>query len=76
MLIFLGLINRKKYSECIEINLIYIIICGYGLMNLITETQGRYSLIVAWILIIASLEGIRYIYRKSKKEKHLYVGDN
>ena len=76
VLIFLGLINRKKYSECIEINLIYIIICGYGLMNLITETQGRYSLIVAWILIIASLEGIRYIYRKSQKEKHLYVGDN
>lgn len=76
VLIFLGLINRKKYSECVEINLIYIIICGYGLMNLITETQGRYSLIAGWVLIIASLEGIRYIYRKSKKEKHLYVGDN
>ena len=71
VLIFLGLIGRKNYNEYVEINLIYIIICGYGLMNLITETQARYSLIAAWLLIIASVEGIRYIYLKFKNGKYL-----
>ena len=71
ILIFLGLINRKIYKEYEEINLIYIIICGYGFMNLITESQGRYSLIASWALIIASIEGIRYIYKKLNKEKNL-----
>lgn len=75
-LIFLGLINRKKYNENVEINLIYIIVCGYGLMNLITETQSRYSLIASWLLIIVSVEGIKYIYVKLKKRKISLIGGN
>lgn len=71
ILIFLGLLNRKEYKEQQEINLIYIIICGYGFMNLITESQGRYSLIAAWTLVIAAVEGVRYIYKKLNKENYL-----
>lgn len=71
ILIFLGLLNRKEYKEYQEINLIYIIICGYGFMNLITESQGRYSLIASWALVVASVEGIRYIYKKLNKENYL-----
>ena len=71
ILIFLGLLNRKEYKEYQEINLIYIIICGYGFMNLITESQGRYSLIAAWTLVIAAVEGVRYIYKKLNKENYL-----
>lgn len=71
ILIFLGLLNRKEYKEHKEINLIYIIICGYGFMNLITESQGRYSLIASWALVIASVEGVRYIYKKLNKENYL-----
>ena len=40
-------------------------------MNLITESQGRYSLIASWALVVASVEGIRYIYKKLNKENYL-----
>lgn len=63
ILIFLGLINRRKNNNDLEINLIYLILCGYGVMYLVTESQGRYSLIAAWSLIILSVEGIEFLFK-------------
>lgn len=68
ILVFLGLINRRKNNSDSEINLIYLILCGYGVMCLITESQARYSLIIAWVFIILAIEGIRFLLRKSNKE--------
>ena len=39
ILVFLGILNRRKNNELEEVNLFYIILCGYGAMNLITESQ-------------------------------------
>ena len=63
ILVFLGLINRRNNSDS-EINLIYLILCGYGVMCLITESQARYSLIIAWVFIILAIEGIRVLLNK------------
>ena len=52
ILLFLGLINRRKDNKDSEINLLYIILCGYGAMYLVTEAQGRYSLIIACVFIM------------------------
>lgn len=68
ILVFLGLINRRKNNSDSEINLIYLILCGYGVMCLITESQARYSLIIAWVFIILAIEGIRFLLRKSNRE--------
>ena len=68
ILVFLGLINRRKNNSDSEINLIYLILCGYGVMCLITESQARYSLIIAWAFIILAIEGIRFLLRKSNRE--------
>ena len=64
ILVFLGLINRRKNNEDSEINLLYIILCGYGVMYLVTESQGRYSLIIAWAFVIIAIEGIRFLFNK------------
>ncbi|TGY42099.1 phospholipid carrier-dependent glycosyltransferase [Clostridium sartagoforme] len=64
ILVFLGLIKRRKNTEDSEINLIYLMLCGYGVMYLVTEAQGRYSLIIAWAFIIFAIEGIRVLLNK------------
>ncbi len=69
ILVFLGIINRRKNNKNYEINLIYLILCGYGVMYLVTESQARYSLIIAWIFIILATEGIRFLIRKSNREE-------
>lgn len=69
ILVLLGLINQLKDNKGDKINLIYIILCGYGVMYLVTESQARYSLIIAWVFIILATEGIRFLLRKSNREE-------
>ncbi len=64
LLVFLGLNNRRKRTDDSAINLLYIILCGYGVMYLVTEAQGRYSLIIAWTFIIFAIEGLRVLLKK------------
>jgi Dolichyl-phosphate-mannose-protein mannosyltransferase len=66
VLIFIGFFNRKNNKDNQEINLLYIILCGYGVMYLVTESQGRYAYIISWIFIILSMEGINFILNKFK----------
>ncbi|WP_411169608.1 glycosyltransferase family 39 protein [Clostridium sp. MB05] len=72
ILIFLGILNRKNNRENQEMNLFYIILCGYGVMYLVTESQGRYSYIISWVFIILEVEGINFllkIFNKKPNEK-------
>lgn len=71
LLIFIGLFNRKKIDENKEINLFYIIFCGYALLYLITEAQGRYSYIASWVLIVLAIEGIDLISFKHRKKEEV-----
>ena len=64
ILVFLGLFSRRRNVYCSEINLLYIILCGYGIMYLVTEAQGRYSLIIAWTFIIFATEGLSFLLKK------------
>lgn len=68
ILVLLGLINRKKNNKNSEMNLLYIVLCGYGVMYLVTETQGRYSLIISWAFIIMAIEGIRFYLINTEKK--------
>lgn len=63
-LTLIGLFNRKKIDDKPEIKLFYLLLCGYGLMYLITECQSRYAYIVCWLFIILSVVGIDLILRK------------
>lgn len=66
ILVFIGLFNKKRYKEHSEINLFYILFCGYGLFYLATEMQSRYSYIVCWLFIILAISG----FEKIKKFKN------
>ena len=66
ILIFIGLFNRKNNKESKEINLLYIILCGYGVMYIVTESQGRYAYIISWVFIVLAVEGINFILNKFK----------
>lgn len=61
LLMFIGLFKRKYINNNI-INLFFIILCGYGAVFLILESQERYSFIINWIFIIFAVTGV-----KSKK---------
>lgn len=52
LLIIKGLFNRKEYLDNKIINLFYIILCGYGVIFLILETQTRYAFIISFIFAI------------------------
>lgn len=61
VLVFIGLFNKKRFKDNSEINLFYIIFCGYGVAYLITEMQSRYSYIVCWLFIILAVSGVEKI---------------
>jgi len=69
ILIFIGLFNRKGIYKNKEINLFYIIFCGYGLLHLIIEFQQRYAYIVSWVLVVLAVEGIDLIVFNIRKNK-------
>ena len=54
----IGVFNRKGIDDKPEIKLFYLLLCGYGLMYLITECQARYAYIACWLFIILSVVGI------------------
>lgn len=61
ILVFIGLFNKKRFKKNSEINLFYIIFCGYGVAYLVTEMQSRYSYIVCWLFIILAVSGVEKI---------------
>ena len=52
---FIALLKRKNDA------LLNIILCGFGLLFIIIETQPRYSYIVCWIFILLACQGIEGI---------------
>ena len=59
-----GLKNKRVYTEELaNMNLFYLMLCGYGVAYLITENQSRYAYIVSWIFIIFALTGVEEIKR-------------
>lgn len=57
-----GLNNKKIFTgELVNMNLFYLMLCGYGASYLITENQSRYAYIVSWMFIIFALVGVEEI---------------
>lgn len=68
-LILIGTFNRKVIKDNSEVMLFYLILCGYGAMYLITESQPRYSYIACWVFIILSILGIDNLKKQYEKIK-------
>ncbi|AOR23416.1 glycosyltransferase family 39 protein [Clostridium taeniosporum] len=64
ILICMGLNNRKMIKSIKEVNLLYLILGGYGITYLIIEQQGRYSYICCYILIFLCIFGIDRVMQK------------
>lgn len=63
ILSFIGLFNKKRIKERNSyINLFYIILCGYGMLYLITEMQARYGYIASFVFIIIAISGMEHRY--------------
>lgn len=75
LLVFFGIKDASKIKQYTQINLIYIILCGYGALYLITESQSRYSYIVCWIFVILAIPGFEYILEKYKLSEKI-IGSN
>lgn len=69
--VYLGLFNSKQYLENKNINLFYILFCGFALLYLITEMQPRYAYIVCWMFTILVPTCDVNLFKKYKKSyKH------
>jgi len=74
LMILLGTFNKNIIKENSEVKLFYLILCGYGAMYLITESQPRYSYIACWVFIILGMVGLdnlkkQYIKVKEKRNE-------
>lgn len=58
VLIFIGLKNKNILKKVKEVNLLYLILGGYGITYMITEEQGRYSYICWYVIILLSIAGL------------------
>lgn len=56
ILIFRGLKDKKIVTSKPELNLFYLIFCGYIAAYLITENQSRYGYIICWLFIIFAVD--------------------
>lgn len=66
LLIIIGFFNRKQQSENKIINLFYIILCGFGAIFLVLETQCRYSFIVSYIFAILPVTAFNFGFSFNK----------
>lgn len=66
ILIIIGFFNRKQQSENKIINLFYIILCGFGAIFLVLETQCRYSFIVSYIFAILPVTAFNFSFNPNK----------
>jgi hypothetical protein len=55
VLSYIGLFRKETYKNS-EINLFYILYCGFGLFYLITESQPRYGYIGSWVFLILAVK--------------------
>jgi len=61
--VYIGLFDKESHKQSKNINLLYLILCGYIATYLLIENQGRYEYIISWILIPLSVTGLQ----KTKK---------
>lgn len=55
---FLSLISRGTQKNSA---ILYILLCGFGIIFMVLETQSRYSYICSWIFVILASNGIENI---------------
>lgn len=67
--ILVGIFNRSEQKKNPIINLFYIILCGFGVIFLILETQCRYAYIVSFLFAIMPIMAFEpYELKKSIKQ--------
>ena len=59
LFIMKGLFNKKDHIDNKIVNLFYIILCGFGAMQLILENQCRYAYIINYIFPILAVTALK-----------------
>lgn len=75
---FISLFNHNLKKNYPQINLFYLILCGYIAAYILTENQARYSYIVSWLFIILSTSGLmnfKYTLLHSPFKKLIKIGE-
>lgn len=63
VLSYIGLYRKQTFKN-LQINLLYILFCGFALFYLITESQARYAYIACWLFPILAASSF-YIKKKA-----------
>jgi len=71
LFVYRGLFNKKQYLENKEINLFYIIFCGYGLLYLITELQQRYAYIISFVFVILAFSFNEEVFMRRLNRRNI-----
>lgn len=74
--IFFGFCAMPSREKNEKSAILYILLCGFGLVFMILETQSRYSYICSWIFVILAAQGIENIINWRVKNVKFFRGNN
>ena len=64
----LGIFSREKHPP---IGLMLLLLCGFGTIFMVLETQSRYAYVVNWVFIILAAYGVDQMkFHKSMSHTH------
>ena len=58
IILFFSVISMFNKNTSKETALLYTLLCGFGLLFMIIETQSRYSYIISWVFLILAVQGV------------------
>ncbi len=70
---FFAMPSRKKNEKSA---ILYILLCGFGLVFIILETQSRYSYICSWIFVLLAAQGIENVINWGVKNVKFFRRNN
>ena len=76
VIIFLSILSIFAKNTPTSTTIMYILLCGFGLVFMILETQQRYSYICSWIFVILATQGIENIINWRVKNVKFFRRNN
>ena len=63
-------------NTSVNTTIMYILLCGFGLIFMIIETQQRYSYVCSWIFVILAAQGIENIIKWRVRNVKIFSRNN
>lgn len=70
LILILSILSIFDIKTSKETVLLYTLLCGFGLLFMIIETQSRYSYVISWVFLIVAVQGIENLLDVIRRVKY------